>query len=1625
MSGMLDGAKDELLGRAAEVAVRAAGTRSGSREDVLDFLRMYYRHVPYDDLENRDPLDVYGAAMAHRAFAETRTPDRARVRAYTPTLEDHGWESGHTIVEIVTDDMPFLVDSVTMELARHDVAIHLVIHPQLRVDRDAHGGMTDAAAIGTDTSGAGGRQGGIVESWMHIEIDRQPAAERLRGLEHDLDRVLGDVRRAVEDWKPMCATARGIAAELDEHPPPLPREEVDEGRKLLHWLADHRFTFLGYREYELVRSDEEDALRAVPGSGLGILRTDSADTPESGSFAALSAGLRAKARERKLLVLTKANSRATVHRRAYLDYIGVKRFDADGEVVGERRFLGLFTHEAYTESITRVPVLGRKLTDVLDRAGFPPDSHDGKDLVEILESYPRDELFQTPTDQLLTIALGVLRLQERRRLKLFLRPDEYGRYMSCLVYLPRDRYTTDVRLRIQELLLGAFDGSSIDYSAMVSESVLARLHFVVRGERGRPLPDVDAEALETKLADATRSWSDDLAEAVVHQCGEDRAADLTRRYASAFPEAYKEDFPARTAVADLRRLEELSEPGEVGMNLYEPYGAEPGQRRLKIYRLGPPISLTTVLPLLQCMGLEVVDERPYEIEVPGGAWIYDFGLRYEPTVESNAAAAKELFQDAFTALWLGQAEPDGFNALVLGAGLTWPQVMVLRAYSKYLRQAASTFSQDYIEQSLCSNVSIAKLLVRLFEARFDPRGGLETAGGHDDRDDRGDAVAREIETALDQVASLDQDRILRGYLRMMLATLRTNFFQRPADGGRKPYLSLKFDPRRLPDVPQPRPEAEIFVYSPRTEGVHMRFGAVARGGIRWSDRREDFRTEILGLAKAQMVKNAVIVPVGAKGGFVIKQGRPDRDAAVACYRELMCGMLDLIDNRVGDEVVPPADVVRHDSDDAYLVVAADKGTATFSDIANGIAEEYDYWLGDAFASGGSEGYDHKAMGITARGAWVSVQHHFRELDVDVQRQEFTVAGIGDMSGDVFGNGMLLSPHIKLVAAFDHRHIFLDPDPDPASSFAERDRVYNLGRSSWADYDTSLISAGGGVYARTDKAVPISAQVRQALGIDDAAESLPPYELIRAILRAPVGLLWNGGIGTYVKASTETHADVGDKTNDPVRVDGDELRAAVVGEGGNLGLTQRGRIEYALAGGRVNADFIDNSAGVDTSDHEVNIKILLGGAMRDGDLTRKHRNELLDEMTGEIAQLVLRDNYEQNDVLACARAQAADMLNVHARYLNKLERDDILDRALESLPDKKAIQERRTAGLGLTSPEFCVLLSYTKIKLELDLLDSDLPEDPYLSGELAGYFPEPLRERYRSRMDDHPLAREIIVTRVVNEVVAGSGTTFVFRMNEETGASAPDTARAYVVAREVFDMHSFWQAVEDLDTESSARAALLLEGRKLTERGTRWLLYNRRPPLDIRATIDFFREGVASILPHLPKLLVGSDRVAYESRRDTFLARGVPTELAERTAAMVPAYSTFDLVEIAHAAQRPVQEVAEVYFDLAESLHIASLREKIIALPRDDRWRTMARSALRDDLYAAHASLTRDVLESSEPGESPEQRLRTWVDKNASAVNRTRQTLSEIWESGVFDIATLSVALRAVRTLVRSSTLPED
>ncbi len=1324
------------------------------------------------------------------------------------------------------------------------------------------------------------------------------------------------------------------------------------------------------------------------------------------------------------LVLAKANSRSTVYRANYLDYVSVKKHGADGTVVGEYRFLGLYTHAAHTAPIVGIPVLRRKLAHVLAAAGLSRDGHDGKDLVEILEDFPREELFEISATELTPIALGVLRLSERKQTRLFLRRDRYGRYMSCLVYLPRDRYTTRVRLRAQGILREALHGASVDYSATVGDSALARLYVVVRAERGQSVPRVDAVALERKLAAAVRSWDEDLAVEAIRVLGEERASMLAARLGASIPETYKADVTAADAVDDLLTMLELRESEkEFAVRLVE----HPGRWTLVVYRSGTPITLSDVLPQLQHMGLEVVDEHPYHFRgnsSVGSFWTYEFGLR--PPAAATSGGLRQIFEDALTALWNGQTEDDGFNTLVLTAGLTWREVTLLRACAKYLRQGGMRFSEDYVQRVLRSNGAITRLLIRLFESRFDParQGG---AG------ERCEAITEEIRGQLDEVVSLDHDRILRSYLAMIDATLRTNYYQLESPGGADGTLVLKLDPRSVPGLTSPRPKFEIFVYSPRLEAVHLRFGRVARGGLRWSDRLEDFRTEVLGLVKAQEVKNAVIVPSGAKGGFVCKRlpDPADREAyqaeVLACYQTFIAAMLDVTDNISGDQVVPPPGVVRRDGDDTYLVVAADKGTATFSDAANEIAARYGFWLGDAFASGGSEGYDHKKMGITARGAWESVKWHFAALGLNPDTDDFTAVGVGDMSGDVFGNGMLLSEHIRLIAAFDHRHVFIDPAPDPAVSFAERSRMFALPRSSWADYDQALISPGGGVWPRTLKSVPVSPQARTALGIDSTVSALSPDELISAILAAPVDLLWNGGIGTYVKASSESHADVGDRSNDAVRIDATRLRARVIGEGGNLGFTQAARIEYSLGGGLMNTDFIDNSAGVDTSDHEVNIKILLADAIRDGAIPASGRHQLLNEMTDEVAALVLRHNYRQNMALAVARAQAPGLLHVHARYLRKLIRDKRLTTEQDELPDEREIAERRSSGGGLTNPELALLLAHTKIAASEDVLTASLPDDPYLHRVLDSYFPAPLQARFADRMEAHPLRREIITTSVVNEMIDSSGITFLFRLIEETGASVPDLTRAWLVAREVFDMPAFWRQVEALEGRVgiAAQITLLLEGRKLTERAARWLLHNRRPPFDIEATVGFFADGVRTVRSGLPKLLTGRDLSGFEDRRDSYLDLGVPLDLAERVAAMVPTYSAFDIVQVAASAGRGIEETAEVYFDLADRLQITRLRDRITALPREDRWSTMARAALREDLYAAHASLTQDVLGVSGPEvpRSPEARLAAWAARNDAAVAMAAQTLGEIWESERFTFTTLSVALRAVRILVAASSLP--
>ncbi len=1649
MSEHQSAAKQELL---AEVAAEVSAEHIGDR---LNYVRSYYRHVDLSDLIQAGVKRAATAAALHAELASHRPQGRALVQVRSGAEET--LLPSRDVIDVVTDDMPFLVDTITMTLARHDVAAELVVHPQLMVRRDVSGVLHEVLRPIEGPGridklkgpGTRGEPDQIAESWSHIEVARLSAA-KAAAIAADLEHGLTDVRMAVEDYPKMRAMAVRLADQLEAElgggagAEPVGAESVAEIENFLRWLVDAHFTFLGYREYDLVSEADGLALRGVPGTGLGILRHDkqgASPLPKQATDLATDPDRR--------LIMTKANTRATVHRPSYLDYIGLKRLSAEGKVIGECRFLGLYTHMAYTESITRIPVLRRKLDEVFAASGISADSHDGRDVADFMEVYPREELFQTTVSELADVAAEVLRLRERMQTRLFLRKDVYGKYVSCLIYLSRDRYNTKSRLAVQEILGRALGGSQVDYSAIVDETPIARLHVVVRAEAGEKLVDVELSKLEREIAAAVRSWDDDLVREAVSQLGEGPGRALLAEFAGKISETYKADVPAAAAVSDLAKILHLRDTGQdISFEMWESAGYvggipveyddqaqdKRGVWRLTIHRNGPPITLTDVLPRLQHMGVEVVDEHPYQFGDAGEPfWIYDFGLRRDsaapggrarPGPELGVAAVGEQLEGALAALWRGEIEDDDFNALVLDAALTWRQVVVLRAYAKYLRQAGTTFSQDYISHVLRHNPVIARQLIRLFGSRFDPDKQSGQA-------ERSEALVEEIAGELDDVASLDEDRILRAYLGLILATVRTNYFCAGAGSGARPaYLVFKLDDELVPDLPAPRPKHEMFVYSPRFEGVHLRFAGVARGGLRWSDRREDFRTEVLGLAKAQEVKNSVIVPSGAKGGFVCKQlpdpaNREAYGAEVrACYQMFVTAMLEVTDNLRSGAVIPPERVARLDGDDPYLVVAADKGTATFSDTANEISLRRGFWLGDAFASGGSAGYDHKKMGITSRGAWESVKFHFASLGIDVATTDFAVVGIGDMSGDVFGNGMLLSGHIKLIAAFDHRHVFIDPAPDPAASFTERRRLFELPRSSWADYDAGLISAGGGVWPRSAKSVPISPQAATVLGVEPNVTGMSPDQLISAVLTAPVDLLWNGGIGTYVKATAQSHADVGDRSNDAVRVDASALRVKVIGEGGNLGLTQEARIEFALAGGLVNTDFIDNSAGVDTSDHEVNIKILLDEVVRDGELTTPGRDELMATMTDEVGHLVLAHNYHQNRALAAAKAQASSMLHVHARYIRKLEREGRIKRRLDVLPGDKEIAERRSARSGLMLPEFSVLLAHTKIAAAQEVLASEVPDDPYLTGVLTRYFPAPLRERFAGRMLAHRLHREIITTSVVNDMVDRAGITFAFRLNEETGASVPDITEAWLVARHVFDMARFWSEMSELDgeVEISAQILAMLEGRKLTERAARWLLHFRRPPFDIQATIDYFAEGVLAVAGGFPRLLTGLDQLGFEERRGTFAGLGFPEELAHWIAAMVPAYSAFDIVEIASQLGREIEETAEVYFDLADRLQISRLRDRITALPREDRWNTMARGALRDDLYTAHAALAKDVLTVTTSG-TPEERLAAWVARNEATVARANQTLVEIWESDSFTVATLSVAVRAIRTLVSTSSLP--
>jgi glutamate dehydrogenase len=1586
----LEQAKADRIRRAAELAAQHADLAPPGL--LGRFTAALYAHAPPGDLAARSPADLSGGALALWRFARHRRRGAAKVRVYNPDEATEGWSSPHTIVEIVNDDMPFLVDSATAAINEAGREVRLVIHPILQAARNDEG-----ALIGLDPP-----QGGAHESWMQIAVGRMPDAAERDGLTARLDAVLAEVRRAVADWPAMRRQMHAVVSELAAAPPPLPAAEIAEGSDFLRWLDDENFTYLGFRDYAFARAGE------TPAAPLGILADDGVSVFGGlRNLASLPPDVQHFVRRRELLAVAKTDRRATVHRAAHMDAIGARRFDAAGNVVGLRLFLGLFTSTAYSRNPRAIPLLRQKVQRTMARAGLAPDSHDGKALLHILDTFPRDELFQIGEDALFDTAIGILNLQERQRVALFVRRDPLERFVSCLIYIPRERYETRLRQAFAAVLEEAFAGTVTDFYTHLDESLLARVQFIVRTTRGA-VPPVDVAALERRIAEAGRTWTDRVAEAAAAVLGEAAAHARLRRLAP-FPSGYQARTTPAQAVADLDRIEAVlaGSPFEASLHPRDDDDT-PG---LRLYHPDEPIVLSDMLPILENLGLRIIAEEPFRIAAAAdgrAVWIHEFTLGAGPAPAAPSPELRQRFEAALAAVWAGAVENDGFNRLVLVAGLSARQTTVLRLYCKMLRQAGSAFSQAYMEETLARHAAIAAHLVRLFEARFDPAGGEP------------EAEVRAIGEALDGVESLDEDRILRAYLTLIQNSVRTNYYQRLPSGEAKPALAVKFASHAIELLPPPRPLYEIYVYSPRAEGVHMRAGKVARGGIRWSDRKEDFRTEILGLMKAQTVKNAVIVPVGSKGGFVVKRPPASREEFIAegveCYKTLIRGMLDLTDNIVaanagvdGHAIVPPADVRRHDGDDPYLVVAADKGTATFSDIANGIAAEYGFWLGDAFASGGSHGYDHKALSITARGAWELVKRHFRELGRDIETSDFTVVGVGDMSGDVFGNFMLRSRHARLLAAFDHRHLFVDPDPDAARSFVERRRLFDLPRSSWADYDRNLISPGGGVFERTLKAVPISPEMQRAIGI--AAGELTPAELIRHILAAEVDLLFFGGIGTFVKARGESHAEVGDRANDAARIDGEAVRATVVGEGANLGVTERGRIAYALKGGRIDTDAIDNSAGVSMSDHEVNIKILLSHAIAAGTLGRQERDPLLAQMADDVAGLVLRDNYLQGEALSVAERCGAGALDRQVRLMRELERAGRLDRALEFLPDDETLAARAKAGQGLTRPELAVLLAYSKMSLDAALLASEVPDRAELAGDLRGYFPPALRDRFAREIAAHPLRREITATVVTNDLVNRAGLTFVHDLAARTGRGMPEIAESYRIVRETFGLPPLWDAIEALDNRVAAavQCGMLIDIAGVVEHAATWLL--RAGRLDVGREIAHFAPAVAHLAEVVADLLPAAERAHYGRRAARLVAAGVPETVAARIAGVIFLTTAFEVGDLAERTARPIDLAARTFYGVGARLAIDEMRDAARRLPAETPWQKAAADTLIDDFYGIQAEFATEVLQEADGVADP---LAAWAESRTGRLAPAEALAAELRAAPAPDLAMLVVAGRQLR-----------
>lgn len=1575
---------------------------------VEQFARNLYQNVAISDLDGRSDSDLYGAVLSiWNEFAVFKS-DKAFIRVFNPEVDKHGWQSTHTIVEIIIKDMAFLVDSVRMTLNRLGITSHLLLHCPLAVERDKNGRIVQFSENAKEKEQK-------KETVFFIEVDRQTTRQKLDALANELESVVKEVSLAVKDWQAMRARLKVIINDFQKAPAPCTEEQKQQATRFIEWVEDHNFTLMGYRHYSAKAIKGDYRWIADNDSSLGLMKNSTSDRDRVLSKLPLSA--RQETLSDNPLILTKTNSRSRVHRPAYMDYIGIKNFDEKGNVISEDRFIGLYSASFYNSSAQQLPVLKDKIDRICEASGFVKDTHAYKALLNIMETYPRDEILQTTDEELLKIVVGIFQMQERGISRLFVRKDIFGRFFSCMVFVPRERYNTQLRRDTQDLLKKSFGSEKeVEFTTYFSESVYARTHYIVRVANNNV--EINVKEIEKNIVELSKSWDERLGAAIRASHGEANGKALEHKYENAFPRSYKEHNLPGTTVVDIEKLEILDEDHSLDMLFYRPQEEAKDSEavRLKLFHKKEPIHLSAVLPVLENFGLRVIDESPFEVKSVDGDvnWIMDFSMLHSTSAQMDMVEAQELFQDAFSKVWQDELEDDAFNRLVLGAGMTGRKVTILRAYAKYMRQTGSSFSNTYIAKTLDRYPEIALLIIQLFEARFDPSVKLNQK--------KIDSLQKDIKAKLDLVANLDDDRIIRRYLDMIMATLRTNFYQKNAQGVDKSYISFKFLPELIPEMPLPLPKFEIFVYSPLVEGVHLRGGKVARGGLRWSDRQEDFRTEVLGLVKAQQVKNTVIVPVGAKGGFVCKKLPFDqgRDAIFKagqdCYKIFIRALLDITDNIVDGSIVHPESVVRHDEDDAYLVVAADKGTATFSDIANGISDEYNHWLGDAFASGGSVGYDHKGMGITARGAWESVKRHFREMGIDCQTTDFTCLAVGDMAGDVFGNGMLLSKHTRLIFAFNHLHIFFDPDPDSAKTWVERKRLFDNPKLTWDDYDKSLISKGGGVFSRSAKSIPLTSQMQKWLGT--RVKSMTPNELIHAALKMPVDLMWNGGIGTYVKGANESHSDCGDRANDDVRVNGSELQAKIVGEGGNLGLTQLGRVEYAAHGGRANTDFIDNVGGVDCSDNEVNIKILLNSLVSSGDLTVKQRNKLLYDMTDDVAELVLQDCYRQTLSMSITHQSGVGSLKEQLRFVHALERDGVLNRDLEFIPSDDELSERLAQGRGFTRPELSVLISYGKMVLKEQLNIPEITDNPYHSKLLLSAFPQVLQDKFAAKMEEHPLRAEIIATKLANNMVNDMGLNFLFRMREETGATVNEIANAYAVVRGVFRIEELWAEVEALDNKVSADTQLQMFDtiRRTLRRGARWYMRHGKKGQALQLCIDSYSSTFEDVRKNLEQYLVPAEIKLLKAETKTFTEKGVPEALARAIASMSNVFSCMDLAQIVADEKRDVSLIAGLYFLLGSELELHWFLDQINKQAVSNHWQALARSSYREELDWQQRSLTVGILKHHPDGATAEEILDKWIKEHQFLLERWYHMMAEFKTSTTHEFAKFSVALRELGLL---------